>query len=125
MPEEYLEKTELMRQTKDEWCASRWDDHTAVVHGDRTPGPCPGQVLGYGSGGTGTWLGEAPWGPEREHALLSAVACARSAWEGAWLRRRGGCGLSSSYPRTKQGAMRGRPFTNRAPLGQAGIPVNL
>lgn len=70
-------------------------------------------------------LGEAPWGPEREHALLSAVACARSAWEGAWLRRRGGCGLSSSYPRTKQGAMRGRPFTNRAPLGQAGIPVNL
>ena len=84
-----------------------------------------GKCSATGAGGTGTWLGAAPWGPEREHALLSAVACARSVWEVAWLRRRGSCGLSSSYPRTKQGAMRGQPFTNRAPSGQAGIPVNL
>ena len=65
-----------MRQTKDEWCASHWDDHRAVVHGDRPPGPCPGQVLGHGGWGDRNVAGGSPMGArERTRSAKRCGVC--------------------------------------------------
>lgn len=93
-----------------------------------------GKCWATGPGGTGTWLGQ-PHRGQREHGyLLSAKRCGvcQVRVGGRMAEPRVGPSGEEGRPRPlfqltqhQMGCQwMGRPFTNRALSGQAGIPVN-